>query len=1035
MDHQIPSLLYYIIPLKMERIVKPFTENAEQIIRHKYLFKDPQTLEIQETIDEFFPRVAKAIANIDRVKYNVPDSKVKRFEQKLLNAMDAHRVIPAGRTLANAGLDTSVIPNCVVLDIDDSLKSIFQTLKDACLLQQMGSGIGFCFSDMREVGSIVSKSRSTSSGPISFLRVFHQAFSTIQQQSRSGANMATFSITHPDILEFLDCKTIEGDIYTFNISVLITDAFMEQATNSDHPNYNNPWMCFSKGKQMKPRQITRGPYCSVKIEEVEITAHEILNKIAYNGWRNAEPGVLFIDEGNRTNPLPGLGPIKATNPCVTEDCWIMTNYGPKMVKDLIARNDFFIHLGKKDKYSTVHSNGFFPTGIHPVYLLETKEGFSIKITETHRFLNPNEKMVYVKDLQKGDKLILSNFEHDWKGKGTFNQGYMLGQIKGNGYLSETQGIFTVYNSKQKGDRSHIDIEKILDDCVFTEYGTRYNWNAVTGGFETGVTMGSAPLLRLANKYGMFQGDKKVSNEIEMASKDFYIGFLRGFFDADGSIQGDSSKGRSIRLNQSSLECLQRVQRMLLRLGIKSIIYLRRPAQQRLMPTHDERGLDFYPCQNNYDLCIANDCIIKFEKIVGLYHTKKKELLNQMVNSFKRTPNASKYLVRVEKITLIGEEKVYNITTKNKAHTYQSNGLISANCGEQLLHNGDVCCLIGINLAEYYNETEHFLNWKIMAQDLRLATHMGDNVIDMYDVKRVPRVSEAIQNNRRIGIGPMGFADLCIKMKIVYGSEECIRLIKSIGKLWRSVTIEKSRRLAEIRGAFPNWHKSIYYQNNEPYRRNAALTNAAPTGTISRVVNASSGIEPNFAFMYKSNIMGKIQNTFHYLLEKELKDSGIELTDDLFERIKNDGSLQKIDEIPENIKRIFVGAMDLSVEAHIAVQATWQKYLENSISKTINYPEEATVEDVLKGYVMAWKSKCKGFTLYRNNSRFKQVLETGKKKQTETAQIAATSNSDPELNEQTSPSIYFRNCKECDSPKIISQEGCVRCTECDWTPCS
>lgn len=657
----------------MFRNAKPFTENAKQIIRHKYLYKHPKTLEVLETIEDFFPRVAKSIANVDRVLYGVSEEKVNRLEQKFLEAMDNHRIIPAGRTLANGGLDTAVVPNCVVLEIKDSLKSIFQTQKDACLLQQLGSGIGFCFSDLRETGSIVSKSRSSSSGPISFLRVYHEAFSTIQQQNRHGALMATFSVNHPDILEFIDSKKKEGDIYSFNISVLVTDDFMDQATNPDHPKYNDPWICSFDGRQMKPRQITRGPYCSVQIEEMDITANEILNKIAYNGWRNGEPGLIFIDEGNRTNPLPGLGPIKATNPC----------------------------------------------------------------------------------------------------------------------------------------------------------------------------------------------------------------------------------------------------------------------------------------------------------------------------------------------------------------------------GEQLLHDGDVCCLININLEEYYDESNNSVKWDLMAKDLKIAVHLGDNVVDMYEVKNVPRVEETIKKNRRMGIGPMGFANLCIKMGIVYGSEECLNLIDEIGTLWQTITVEKSRRLAEIRGPFPNFDKSIYFQRNEPFRRNTALTNSAPTGTISRIANTSSGIEPNFAFFYNSNIMGTVQKTSHHLLEKALKEVGIELTNDLLDRIKNDGSIQKIDEIPFEIKRIFLGAMDLSVEAHIGVQAKWQEYLENSISKTINYREDATVDEVLKGYILSWKSKCKGFTMFRDKSRDKQVLETGSKKTDEPIpqSPASSSNSEPEELEENVSSLYFKNCKECQSPQIISESGCIRCVDCDWTPCN
>lgn len=1065
----------------MLRNPKAFSENARFTIVAKYLYKDPKTLEVKEKIEDFFPRVARAIAEVDKNVYGLNDEKVEKTYQKFLRVMDHHRVIPAGRTLANAGLDTPVVPNCVVLNMKDSLKSISETEMNARLLQQQGCGIGTCY-DLRETGAVVSRARSTSSGPVSFLRVAQTGYATIQQQNRHGANMATLPVDHPDILEFITCKEVEGQIRNFNISVLLTDEFMERATNPNHPQYNDVWMCRYEGREMAPRLITRSNESYPKIESVDYTAKDIFDLIVDRAWSNGEPGTIFIDEVNRTNPLPGLGPIKASNPCVTKDTWVMTDKGPRMVKKLIERNDFKIHLGLKDKYSKLHSNGFFCSGRRDVYQIETREGFTIKCTDNHKLIDHRGNWVEVKDLNINDKLQLVPFEHDWSGEGNFNQGYLLGLLKGDGYMQKHTSCLTLYDSKQPGDVSHLDMKDIIDKIYNKEFGKNINWTLVSS--KQGLQMSSVDINRLANKFGMFHKNKNVSNEIEMASKEFYIGFIRGFFDCDGSVQGSTKKGISVRLSQSSLNCLQKVQRMLLRLGIMSKIYHRQPESMVKMPTHDHRQSAFYKCKASYELIISRESILKYNDMIGFYHTKKMMRLNELIESFKRKPYVSKFICTISKISLIGQKKVYDVTTSNSKHAYQSNGMISANCGEQYLHDGDVCLLIGMNLSEYVNEKTSSVDWSMMIEDLKIAVHMGDNICDMYNV-RVKKVMDAIKNNRRIGIGPMGFADMCLKLGVRYGSEQCLNLIGNIMSLWKRVTVEYSQKLALKRGVFQNWEKSIFFLNGEPIRRNAALTNAAPTGTISRIVDTSFGIEPIFKFAYKSKVLKTKMTTYHHLLKEQLEKLGLDNDPEIVQILRKSGSIQNIDKIPEEIRNIFVCAMDISVEDHINVQAEFQKYLDNSISKTINFPSEATREDVANAYIKAWKMKCKGCTVYRDTSRKEQVLEsvdtgdTEKKLSTPSSsdllleklqnheliktmnisaenlsqilsilkedmitlnninitQSSPASSSSSEPDEESSIITIGTKCLACKSPQVVHEEGCVRCLDCDHSPCA
>lgn len=727
----------------MLRQRKQFSDNALYLLKNRYLLKDPKTLDVIEDEKDFFPRIANGIANVE-LNYGKSQEYVDNFRNDMLEAMDNHRICPAGRTLSNVSADTPVVPNCVVLHIEDSLDHICKTLHDASLLQQAGSGLGFPVHLMRPAGEVVKKSKTTSSGPISFLRQYASWFSNIKQNNRSGANLASCYVKHPDVLDFIRCKENMKDnsMECFNISVLVTDDFMDAATNPENPNYEKPWVCEFNGKEYKPRIIHRdeNQRLVTKIEETNHTARDIFKEIIYRAWSDGCPGVLFYDTINRTNPLPLIGPIQCCNPC----------------------------------------------------------------------------------------------------------------------------------------------------------------------------------------------------------------------------------------------------------------------------------------------------------------------------------------------------------------------------GEISMHDGDVCLLIALNLGEYVENTQDGpkINFNLLEKDLRIAVNMGDCTVDLYNVP-VERVANQIKNNRRLGIGPMGVYDMCVKMRVRYGSDDSLQIIRQVMQLWKDVLIDESRKIAQEKGPFLNWENSIFFLNNEPFRRNVALSDAAPTGSISRLFECSSGVEPAFSLAYTSKVMNTTVKHFNPLLEQELINLGLDKNEELMNKIAKTGSVQNIDEIPQWMKEVFVCAQEISPEDHVRVQATFQEYLENAISKTVNYNHNASLEDVEKGYIMAWKMKCKGFTIFRDQCRSKQVLNHGidvdeKKDKTERITIgesilpnidqnklilaieenlkhtldfkidddlitqmasnitssylgqcakpSCSSSQSSSDNEEsitidilsTTPSPSKRSpfyCLECRGTDIIMAEGCKRCMSCNWSPCN
>ncbi|MDP3993876.1 MAG: adenosylcobalamin-dependent ribonucleoside-diphosphate reductase [Candidatus Doudnabacteria bacterium] len=290
------------------KVNESFSENALRVMKKRYLVKKEDGR--QETPSEMIHRIAHAVAGAEK-NYHKSPAEIEKWEREFFDILANKEFTPAGRTITNAGAPSPVVANCIVLPIDDSMEGIFKTLKDAALLQKAGSGLGFSFGRLRPAGMYVKTSVGMASGPVSFLQVYNQAFGVIKQQGRHGANMAILPVDHPDILDFIHCKKVEGDIRNFNISVGMTDEFMTAVTERS----NEPWLCRFKGKRMKPRRITRDRFgVVVSIEELDMTASQLYDEIVQNAWNNGEPGVIFLDAFNRGNTMPKTL-IEATNPC------------------------------------------------------------------------------------------------------------------------------------------------------------------------------------------------------------------------------------------------------------------------------------------------------------------------------------------------------------------------------------------------------------------------------------------------------------------------------------------------------------------------------------------------------------------------------------------------------------------------------------------------------------------------------------------------------------------------------------------------
>ena len=297
------------------------------------------------------------------------------------------------------------------------------------------------------------------------------------------------------------------------------------------------------------------------------------------------------------------------------------------------------------------------------------------------------------------------------------------------------------------------------------------------------------------------------------------------------------------------------------------------------------------------------------------------------------------------------------------------------CGEQPLGPGDACNLGSINLTKFIDSKRRDFDWDRLKESIHLSVRFLDNVVEANHYP-LPFINEATRNNRRIGLGIMGWAESLILLGIVYSSEAALEKAEQLMAYIQENAHEASRNLAEERGCFPNW-KHTTWADRGIKMRNVTVTTIAPTGTISIIAGTSSGIEPLFAISFVRRVMGGTELIeVNPIFEKLAKERGF-FSVDVMEKVAREGTLRDIAEIPDDVKKIWVCSHDIAFDWHVRMQVAFQKFTDNAVSKTINLPHTAPVDDVRQAYLGAWRQGLKGITVYRDASRVSQVLNIRK----------------------------------------------------------
>ncbi len=917
--------------------------------------------------EQMMDRVAAGIAQVE-----TEEAKRAEWTQKFRWLLDGWKFVPGGRILTGAGTDQQLTYyNCYVIPSPrDSRGGIMETLSQMTEIMSRGGGVGINISSLRPRHAYVKGVNGRSSGSVSWGALYSFVTGLIEQGgSRRGALMLILNDWHPDIFNFINSKRQAGQITNANISVGVSDALME-AVKADadwelvfpdtaDPDYDSLW----DGDLERWREAGRKVHVYKTVK-----AREVWDAIIESAWASAEPGVWFRDRSNKLSNSHYFHKLISTNPCFTGDTRVYTSEGLVKAEDL-WNDETDIAVAVDSRFGVEHNllpaSRVFMTGVKPVYLLETEEGYSVRATADHRFMTPRG-WVELQHLRPGDRVHILNRKGGFGRHGSLKLGRVLGWLVGDGTLKADRAVLSFFGEekRQLAPLFAQYVDELVSPMV-SETAARsvYPVGVVEVAGRDEVRVQSERLRRLAEQYGLTEDKLQVPEVVFRGTEDMQRGFLQALFTADGSVQQTTSNATVIRLSSSHLPLLEMVQMLLMNFGIASRIFKeRRKAQDRLMPD-GKGGKKLYHTKAQHDLHIGKQNVVTFQREIGFLLNRKNESLKSRLADYQTGPRSENFMASLKSVTLQGEEKVYDLT-ENIVHSVVINGLVTHQCGEQPLPAFGICNLGAINLARFYDPQTHDVAWEDLGRAVRYGVRFLDNVIDStpYFFEENARVQGA---ERRVGLGTMGVAELMVKLGVRYGSDEGLAFIDKLYYFIAENAYLMSTEIAAEKGAFPAFDAEKFLASGfmqampehirEAVRqkgiRNVTLMTQAPTGTTGTMVNTSTGIEPFFSWVYyRKSRLG-------------LHEERMPIAQAYF------------DEHPDatTLPDYFVTAMELSPEDHVRAQGAFQRWVDSAISKTANVPNHYTVEQVSQLYWLMYETGCKGGTIYRDGSRDEQVL--------------------------------------------------------------
>jgi ribonucleoside-diphosphate reductase alpha chain len=1048
---------------------------SEENWKTKYRYKD-------EDPAGTFKRVARAAAEVER-KFGADDAGVEKWADAFFRVLvkvdesgeaQGLKSTPGGRITANLGTEyKKVTPwNCFIEspvnkatityskpvrdkdvinvtietgDTPDNLSNIFLTLLESAETLKSEGGIGLNFGFIRPRGSLIKGVGIRHPGVVSYMELWDKMSEIIVKgdndgyvdkvlnhlenpeylkrrvekvMPRKGAMMAILPIWHPDVEEFIRAKQTPGKLTKFNISVLVDDAFM-QAVEED-----GFYDLHFNGKVYK-----------------QVKARDMYELIMVSTYNRAEPGVVFLDNANRINPLLYLGPETATNPCVAAGTLVATDKGLVPVEDIKTGDMIQTVTGFGPvKTIEVHEN-------YPVYKVTFSDGLELRVTEGHIFhvMQNGEdsrkkwnKDVRLKDLKVGDYVRKEPYRFNLNNRTdlTRNDGFLAGYWLGDGCRSE-KGTFIKLSANSTEDNSFL--ERALQAAGMT-YG-------IDRGFEGNTMTYSVQSLPVAAAFFEKTGLNPDKYSFEKApptwwlntNKEFLAGVLDGLISSDGNINL-ASRYPAVRFKSTSKELHNFMRELLLIAGADYKLY-------DAGKTGEETEIYGRTVTRRHDIWegqFFNNCAKNvFMFTGGISHPAKNEMFNKMLVD--NLLEGTKWKAKIRSIEPDGVATVYDLYEES-TDTWNTHGLINRGCGEIpgsagidagyrnyaadylkpylddtkdfIMGRTTVCLLGSMNLTMYVNKDRSF-DYEQLKEDIKIFARFLENINEFTDMLPLPAYKWAVQNIRQYGMGFNGIGSTLFMMGHAYNSKEAEDFLHKIHFVRDDETLRASALLAKERGPFPMFSQEYletpyftkYCKASEDAKdlarkhgvRNAKRLTNPPLGNTSVICNnISNGIEPVFSFGYERTVMSDAwpegmtaDNVRDLLPETKIGDATVWRGEYkgrtwyyephnrglcFIEPIQDYGYRWVLENYPEDIENnaeYLCTAQSLSVMDHVKVQAICQEYCDQSISKTASVPNEYPFEDFKQLYMEAWKSGLVGFTTYRSGT-MEEVLSVGAK---------------------------------------------------------
>jgi ribonucleoside-diphosphate reductase alpha chain len=1021
----------------------PFQEASLDIWDKKYRLSAKDGTPIDKSMDDTYKRVARALADVE------PPEAREQWNERFLWAL-RRGAIPAGRVTSNAGAlehkpATSTI-NCTVSGtIRDSMDDILGKVHEAGLTLKAGCGIGYEHSTLRPRGAYVSGAGAYTSGPLSFMDIFDKMCFTVSSAGgRRGAQMGTFDVGHPDVLEFVRAKRENGRLRQFNLSLLITDEFMsavreerdwklafpltrkEYETETPNLDDNNAFI-WREWPIHEGYVVNEEGLVACKVYKT-IPARRLWDVIMTSTYDFAEPGFILIDRVNEMNNNWWCEDIRATNPCVTADTRLATQYGMVRIGDLYERNleiQATVDTRTLDQGlgATVREAvpAFMTAPSADVFKVVTKDGYEIKATEWHDFYTTRGK-IKLRDLKPGDEVLIQSGAGQFGGCGNGELGVLLGLLTGDGHFTNRgKGEQAAVVNLWGGDRALADsilasINSLLEG--WADRARQFRVSAVAIPERNLVMIRSILLLRVLKETFGISPDLKtcVPEIVWRGTEECVKGYLRGLFQSDGTVQRDDKHAYcTVRLASSQPSLLKDVQMLLANFGILCRVLKRGAAGERMLP--DGRGgKRSYHCKADYELIIGSESRDLFMQEIGFLTDAKNQKYGEW-RAQRRGCQQQAFTSRIASIEHVGREAVFD-TTQNDRNSLIFNGIVTGNCGEQPLPPYGSCLLGSVNLTRFvrhpFTDYAEF-DWDEYREVVRVFTRMLDNVVEINGLPLEKQRGEIVRK-RRHGMGFLGLGSTITCLGMKYGSQESVKFTEDISREMAVAGWEAALDLAREKGPAPimneeftvtkemlrkrpemardGWRPGAHIAGRVLHARYSRYmqriaevapqlvrelaevgarfthhSSIAPTGTISLSLanNASNGIEPSFAHHYFRNVIRPGKKS-----KEKVDVFSFELL--AYRELVNSKARPDATQDAEKLPEYFIAADDVTPQQHVDIQAAAQKWVDSSISKTANVPTNFPYDKFKDIYLYAHEQGLKGCTTFRfNPEAFQGVL--------------------------------------------------------------